>query len=912
MINRKIYIVFYFLGLFSLCSPATAAEQNTVAIHVSENTRAQWPYTAWKYWHTYRFLEESLKSDGTPFVEISDAAISANGLFDASGRPKYPILISLGNETIPSVVAGNIRRYVSSGGRVYVGSSSWTRDETGKPYLDAEGRPNFALADAMGLNSRGWVKSNAQATRISDSLLLDSGLIPLNVPVKWFMPLSYDLHNLGGPWGSLYDGPHWVWAASPSASNPATGILASPSLVGVGFLPSTTYTNWTANDDVYYGDVNGDGKADTVGRDKTTSGIRVGLSNGQEFRAFTAWKTWNLAYDVHVADVTGDRKAEIIGRIQGGNDVQVGLSTGATFEPSTQWIAWDPSYSMDFSDLNGDGKSDIVGRVIGGTDVFVGLSVGIGFSSPAFWAAWDPAYDMHFSDVNGDGRSDIVGRLMGGSDVRVGLSTGSGFQPSVSWGMLDPNYDMHFSDTNGDGKADIMGRYNGGYDVQVGLSTGAGFSAPASWTTWGPSYDIHFADVNGDGNADILGRKNDGVDVQVGFSSGGLTPSNTTSVLLAEKFYGSGKFIFNGEFQPLSSYGGDAKAFQYYRSIRTSIDDAFKAQAQPLVRLSAWPYPYKAGFIFRHDHWLNLGIVDVEYANGVKGEYYIQPDNAGPDYPGGVGVAKNKGAIIGSHILGHRSVDWYDYADALAMVQETNARIKADTTPYVTNGITSTSFVAPFYEAIRRSSMQAIWDAGLKTTGEQGFGPFPSFALDTENEGLYVNTLLQLPVGGVINQQPMTDIEKEIDFSYSVGGLINVYDHAGAEVEGGYNAGVTMAQNMLSYALNKPNVWKTNSGVIRDWWLQRERRRMNITRKEASSFGELNVSIAVSSMRASTTYSDTGLAIRVNLPDSWLAFARKKIAVTLNGKGSNAYTLQGNELMVRIGAATSIKVRVGV
>ena len=51
-----------------------------VAIHVSEHTQAldsggAW-YTSWHYFVMYESLKEALRSDGTPFVEISDAQIA--------------------------------------------------------------------------------------------------------------------------------------------------------------------------------------------------------------------------------------------------------------------------------------------------------------------------------------------------------------------------------------------------------------------------------------------------------------------------------------------------------------------------------------------------------------------------------------------------------------------------------------------------------------------------------------------------------------------------------------------------------------------------------------------------------------------------------------------------------------------
>ncbi len=90
-----------------------------MAIHVSENTAAletktataptptgtgttgkEWWITSWRYFVAYQSLEEALKSDGTPYVEVSDSDIAAGKLLTTDGVPRYPIVISLAAEAI--------------------------------------------------------------------------------------------------------------------------------------------------------------------------------------------------------------------------------------------------------------------------------------------------------------------------------------------------------------------------------------------------------------------------------------------------------------------------------------------------------------------------------------------------------------------------------------------------------------------------------------------------------------------------------------------------------------------------------------------------------------------------------------------------------------------------------------------
>jgi len=84
-------ILFVMLVVHPTAAQAISPPDPVVAVHVSEITDgfvAQWPYSSWNYRSLYVTLEESLKSDGIPFVEVSDSTIAAGGLRRTSGEPK--------------------------------------------------------------------------------------------------------------------------------------------------------------------------------------------------------------------------------------------------------------------------------------------------------------------------------------------------------------------------------------------------------------------------------------------------------------------------------------------------------------------------------------------------------------------------------------------------------------------------------------------------------------------------------------------------------------------------------------------------------------------------------------------------------------------------------------------------------
>ena len=76
---------------------------------------------SWRYFVAYQSLEEALKSDGTPYVEVRDADIAAGELVTADAKPRYPIVISLAAEAVANGEITPLRDYVSAGGFLWSG-----------------------------------------------------------------------------------------------------------------------------------------------------------------------------------------------------------------------------------------------------------------------------------------------------------------------------------------------------------------------------------------------------------------------------------------------------------------------------------------------------------------------------------------------------------------------------------------------------------------------------------------------------------------------------------------------------------------------------------------------------------------------------------------------------------------------
>ncbi|SPE54249.1 hypothetical protein SBV1_1780014 [Verrucomicrobia bacterium] len=204
--------------------------QPVVAIHDSELTRAlelvpatgstptnagttgfQWWLGNWHYFVMPDSIEEALRSDGTAFVVLSDAQISAGALLTSNGSPAYPIFISLAAEAVRDDEIAPLTNYVAAGGTLLAGGSAFTRTTNGTS------RGDFAIADAMGIHS---VNSNLLnwGSNYTFSKTMDDPLVS-HIPggsLQWDVAVAADEI----PWGispvhTLVQG-HLLWLVEAS------------------------------------------------------------------------------------------------------------------------------------------------------------------------------------------------------------------------------------------------------------------------------------------------------------------------------------------------------------------------------------------------------------------------------------------------------------------------------------------------------------------------------------------------------------------------------------------------------------------------------------------------------------------------------------------------------------------------
>ncbi|MDA8099122.1 MAG: IPT/TIG domain-containing protein, partial [Nitrospiraceae bacterium] len=221
-------VVAAFIVVTAAAAVAATPPQPVVAIHVSELTQAletmpatpptptgagttgfEWYRTSWHYFVGYESLKEALRSDGTPYVEVNDAVITAGGLLNPDGSPKYPILISLASEAVAAAEIEPLRAYVQAGGFLFVGSSSFTRNP------DGTSRGDFALAAEMGLHQvhaffDNWYENLHFTKEVNDRLVAE---IPSGT-ISWRMPAKADEVPLGSSPSHFIHGAHTVFQVS--------------------------------------------------------------------------------------------------------------------------------------------------------------------------------------------------------------------------------------------------------------------------------------------------------------------------------------------------------------------------------------------------------------------------------------------------------------------------------------------------------------------------------------------------------------------------------------------------------------------------------------------------------------------------------------------------------------------------
>ncbi|HMD54827.1 MAG TPA: hypothetical protein VKJ65_09785, partial [Phycisphaerae bacterium] len=200
-------------------------------------------------------------------------------------------------------------------------------------------------------------------------------------------------------------------------------------------------------------------------------------------------------------------------------------------------------------------------------------------------------------------------------------------------------------------------------------------------------------------------------------------------------------------------------------------------------------------------------------------------------------------------------------------------------------------WVSPYFNSTREGSVQIEQELGIKVTGDDKLGPFPSWTLSTETPDL-VYPLLQLPVSdwfigsqvaqSMENGHTAESIQALVDFYYNMGGLINLYCHSG-DVNG---MDGSLPSDYLTDSLSMPRIWSTNAAGIYSWWLQRSNAQVTVNYTNVGNQSVTTLSI--------TGESNTNAAVEILAPSAFFS----ALQVSTNGvlAGGSVYRTNGPEI----------------
>lgn len=261
--------------------------------------------------------------------------------------------------------------------------------------------------------------------------------------------------------------------------------------------PGSVDRNWCSTGGSYqllHGDVDGDGRSDLIcqhndGRTwidrANSSGTFYGTnwSRTSDALADNAWCAQTANQRLFVGDANGDGRDDLIchnssgstwvdyadasGRFRGTN-----WSRTSDASADDSWCAIGPTLQLLVGDANGDGRDDLVCQGSSGKTWvdyadFSGRFRGTNWSRTSdaaadnSWCSVGNSYQLYLDDVDGDGRDDMICHNRANGRTWLDLADGSGRFRGTNRSNYNPfclsaqGGQIHTGDRNGDGQADM-------------------------------------------------------------------------------------------------------------------------------------------------------------------------------------------------------------------------------------------------------------------------------------------------------------------------------------------------------------------------------------------------------------------------------------------------------------------------
>ncbi len=288
------------------------------------------------------------------------------------------------------------------------------------------------------------------------------------------------------------------------------------------FLPKVDFATGSCPNSIAIGDLDGDGKADLVVANVSSSTLSVFRNTGTPGTASYAAKidlvTGANPLSVAIGDLDGDGKADLV-VVSYGYGVSVFHNTGTpgviSYAAKVDLSAVLDPRSVAIGDLDSDGKADLAVTSSNGVSIFrnTGTPGAISYAARIDFATGSSPFSVAIGDLDGDGKADLAVTIRYG----VSILRNTGTPGSISYAAksdfntssgISTSPSIVIGDLDGDGRADLaMANY---YYSLVSVLHNSGAPGTINFTGFGGGVgtgpnpkSVAIGDLDGDGKADL-------------------------------------------------------------------------------------------------------------------------------------------------------------------------------------------------------------------------------------------------------------------------------------------------------------------------------------------------------------------------------------------------------------------------
>jgi hypothetical protein len=348
----------------------------------------------------------------------------------------------------------------------------------------------------------------ARASAITSS----SNSITLSVPIgATFNKMSVNVSNLQGFSNAIF--------------NPTFG--DNESISSSSFGSGSSFTTPSQPHVIDVADIDGDGKVDIVVN--CVSGQRISIFRNTSTVGNVSFATrFDLTTPTNcnavcLVDLDGDGKIDIVGTNRTtSNSIGIFRNTSTSgnlsFAARVDYSAGSDPYQPVFADINADGKPEIVNAAFASGQIAVhentSSSGSISFNSAVFFTSGSGTSMLSAEDIDGDGKVDIVSSnftsnkfvIFRNTHTSGSIASGSLTSSDLSIGT-NPQH-VNLNDIDGDGKKDLITTHQTAGNLVIYRNTSTSgsisFATGVSYTSGSVARSAMVADINGDGKPDVV------------------------------------------------------------------------------------------------------------------------------------------------------------------------------------------------------------------------------------------------------------------------------------------------------------------------------------------------------------------------------------------------------------------------